>query len=428
MNEFDRIIGYSDVKRELARIADSLKNPEVYQALGAAPPRGLLLHGEPGVGKSLMAQCLLDASGRKAFVCRKVEPGGEFVRTIRETFTRAAEQAPSIVFLDDMDKFANDDHGHCDSEEYVTVQSCMDEVRAREVFTLATANDIDKLPDSLLRAGRFDRVIEVMTPEGQDAVEIIRHYLSSKKLTGDSDPETIADVLAGRSCAVLETVVNEAGLLAGYRRAEHITASDLMDAALRCEYEVDPGSHIPVDLGQDSRAARLVIHEAGHAAISELLSPGSVKLVIARCEGRTPVALTKAGSMGDCWHLDLMEEKIMVALAGRAATELYFGSFDTGTARDLKQAFETTRELLQDHCFTGYDLYSYYRWEDSAALTARQENAAAVEVARYDRMVRELLVKNRGFLDAVAQALAEKGVLTTADIRALRAKCGLMAG
>ena len=174
MNAFDRVIGYEGLKKELMQVSDGLKNTEVYEKLGVKPPRGLMLYGDPGVGKSLMAFCLIEASGRKAFVCRKDRPDGEFVNHITETFRAAKEAAPSIVFLDDMDKFANNDSNHKDSEEYVTVQSCIDTFRHAEVFVLATANDVEDLPDSLIRPGRFDRVIEVEAPAGKDAVEIVQ--------------------------------------------------------------------------------------------------------------------------------------------------------------------------------------------------------------------------------------------------------------
>ena len=118
---FDSIIGYEDVKQELVRICDALKNREYYSALGVDSPRGLFLHGVPGVGKSLMAAALIHESGLRAFVCRKDEPNGEFVKKIREIFREAAENAPSIVFLDDVDKFANGDDKHRDAEEYVTI-------------------------------------------------------------------------------------------------------------------------------------------------------------------------------------------------------------------------------------------------------------------------------------------------------------------
>lgn len=157
MSAFDKIIGYSAIKKELRQISDTLKNKDVYAGLGVSAPKGLLLYGEPGVGKSLMASAIIEESGRKVFTCRKDKPNGDFVKEIKATFDKAAENAPSIVYLDDMDKFTNGDERHPDAEEYVTVQSCIDEVKGKQVFVLATANNIRCLPHSLRRAGRFDR-------------------------------------------------------------------------------------------------------------------------------------------------------------------------------------------------------------------------------------------------------------------------------
>ena len=212
MKAFDKIIGYVPLKQELMQISDTLKNREFYDKLGVCAPRGLLLYGEPGVGKSLMAGAVIEESGRPVFRCRKDEPNGDFVKKIKATFEKAAENAPSIVFLDDMDKFANGDESHPDAEEYVTVQSCIDETKGKEVFVLATANDTDCLPESLLRAGRFDRTIEVGLPMGEDAIEIVAYYLKSKRLWRGLTPLPIAKIMIGHSCAILETVLNEAGL------------------------------------------------------------------------------------------------------------------------------------------------------------------------------------------------------------------------
>ena len=219
MEAFEEIIGYEDVKHELRRIADALNRSEAYRALGAKAPSGLLLHGSPGVGKTLMANCLIKASGRKAFVCCKTKPSEEFIGIIKETFDAAIENAPSIVYLDDMDKFANDDEWHRNSEEFVTVQSCIDEVRDKEVFVLATANETHCLPSSLTRAGRFDRVIDVCAPEGEDAEAIVEHYLRRKQMAGQLDCKVIVKLLCGGSCATLETVINEAAAIAAWQRA-----------------------------------------------------------------------------------------------------------------------------------------------------------------------------------------------------------------
>lgn len=151
MKAFEKIIGYEAIKMELAQISDVLANNDAYKKLGVSSPRGLLLHGDPGVVKTLMASAVISASGRKAFICRKNSPNGDFVMKIKKTFKDAAEAAPSIVLLDDMDKFANGDERHPDAEEYVTVQSCIDDIKGKEVFVLATANRLRALPRSLMR-------------------------------------------------------------------------------------------------------------------------------------------------------------------------------------------------------------------------------------------------------------------------------------
>lgn len=142
MSKFDMIIGYTATKKELKQIADTLRNRDVYDKLGVSAPRGLLLHGQPGVGKSLMASAIIEASERPAFVCRKDKPNGDFIKEIKATFDKAIADAPSIVYLDDMDKFANGDERHPDAEEYVTVQSALTKRKAKNVFVLATANNL----------------------------------------------------------------------------------------------------------------------------------------------------------------------------------------------------------------------------------------------------------------------------------------------
>ncbi|MCF0135818.1 MAG: ATP-binding protein [Lachnospiraceae bacterium] len=203
---------------KLKQISDSLKNEEVYAALGVSAPKGLLLYGEPGVGKSLMANAIIEESGRQVFTCRKEKPNGDFINEIKETFDKAAENAPSIVYLDDMDKFTNGDENHPDAEEYVTVQSCIDRVKEKRVFVLATANNIRCLPNSLRRVGRFDRKIEVRAPRGEDAEKIIGHYLENKKYVDGMDARTIARIMNGRSCAEIEKY---------YRKAKEIISLNI---------------------------------------------------------------------------------------------------------------------------------------------------------------------------------------------------------
>ncbi len=428
MNAFEKIIGYEAIKKELAQISDVLANKEAYERLGVSSPRGLLLHGDPGVGKTLMASAVIKASGRKAFTCRKNSPNGDFVKKIKKTFKDAAEAAPSIVLLDDMDKFANGDDRHPDAEEYVTVQSCIDEIKGKEVFVLATANSLRALPRSLKRAGRFDRVIEVNNPRGEDAVKIIEHYIKGKKFVGDMDAVTVARIMDGRSCAELETVINEAGLYAGFERSEEITMDHFMRACLHTIHDVPNEvlceSSFDTDLsnGDDPRT-RVVYHEAGHATIAEVLNPGSVTLISAYCRDGESGGFTSYYRGGFSGSAERQQSHILGSLGGMAALEQKFGIIDTGASGDLDQAFRSTWNLVTENCLCGFHLHSN-SFDDSGDLKAKQEQMAAAEIERFYRKVKEILSKNRELFEAIAGELSIKGVLTAADIRRIKENCG----
>ena len=284
MTAFDRVIGYEPIKTELLQICDMIHNPEVYAALGARMPQGILLHGDPGLGKSLMARCFIAESGLRAWTVRRNKSAGDFVGEITETFRKAKDSAPCIVLLDDMDKFANEDDNHRDAEEYVAVQAGIDEVRDAGVFIFATVNDIRKLPHSLKRPGRFDRKIEVLCPSPEDAAEIIRYYLKGKPVSKDLNLEDIAMMINYSSCAELETILNESAIRAAYLRKDCITMEDVLDTVLRTEYES------PESFGTLSREKlrRIALHEAGHLVVCEVLCPGSVGLASLRASGGDP--------------------------------------------------------------------------------------------------------------------------------------------
>ena len=149
------------------------------------------------------------------YTLRKNKGNGDFIDEISDTFKKAAQNAPAIIFLDDMDKFANEDEDHLDAEEYVAVQTGIDEVRNKNVFVIATVNDIRKLPASLSRAGRFDRKIRMTAPDEGDAVKIVSHYLQDKNISDDVDIKDLVKLIGYDSCAGLETILNEAAINAG---------------------------------------------------------------------------------------------------------------------------------------------------------------------------------------------------------------------
>lgn len=435
MDAFEKIIGYAEEKKELARIADALKNREAYERLGVSAPRGLLLVGDPGLGKTLMATSLIEASGRRAFVCRKDQPNGEFIRTIKATFEEAADNTPSIVLLDDMDKFANGDENRRDAEEYVTVQSCIDEVRGKDVFVLATVNNIRTLPRSLQRAGRFDRVMWVRPPRGPDAVRIVSHYLQGKSFVGDMDAEVIARIMSGRSCAELETVINEAGMFAGFERSKEINMAHFMAACMKTVFGIsddpdwdddDDDFDYCRDLSRsDVDCPWTAYHEAGHAVVSEVLCPGCVTLVSVRGNGSRIGGFTKYTDPGNVSVSLAYERQILSALGGMAAVELVLGVSDLGTEHDLADAFNAVRRKVCDLCTNGFQFYSYGSG-DSPELRARQEQVVAAEVEKYYRRAKDILHENREFLDKTAEALAQKGLLTMLDMRVIRNECACL--
>ena len=267
MSAFDRVIGYETIKNELLQICDMIHNREIYEELGAKLPQGILLYGDPGLGKTLMAKSFIEESGLKAYIVRRNKGNDDFIGDITDTFRKAKENTPCVIFLDDMDKFANEDSDHRDAEEYVAVQSGIDEVKNCDVFILATANEIWKLPRSLVRSGRFDRKIEVQCPTNRDADEIIEHYLSNKKVSETVNMDDLSKMISYSSCAELETILNEAAISAAYKRKPSIEMEDLVKSVLRMKYD-SPDNYTKTSAEDMKKTA---LHEAGHLVVSEVL-------------------------------------------------------------------------------------------------------------------------------------------------------------
>lgn len=429
MNAFNNIIGYESIKQELVQIADTLKNREVYEALGASSPRGLMLYGKPGVGKTTMADALIKESRRKSFVCRKTKGGDSFIDDIVETFKKAEKDAPSLVLLDDLDKFANEDDGHRDAEEYVTVQACIDDLRGKEVFVLATVNNTFKLPRSLLRHGRFDRQIEVPTPNRADSEAIIRHYLEKKKLGVELDISLVAAMMRGQSCATLETVVNEAGLLAGYQRADRITQDHIVEACLSCVFRV-PSNCIrdgqTIDCSTTSQESQVVWHEAGHAVVRDILNEGSVALVSARCQKGQTSGFVVPGFDEDSSPFAELGKSVLVDLAGKAALDIQFGLFDLGSSNDLDVAYDHVHTLVKDLAYSGFYYFQKPFGCDSDHIAESRETIVATLMEEYYRKTRTILMGNREYLEKLAGELAKKGVLVSSDIARIRSGCTIV--
>ena len=417
MSAFDRIIGYADIKAELERFCDVVKNFERYKKLGVTMPRGILLDGNPGIGKTLMAKCFIEESGCKSYLLRKDKPDGDFVNEIRNTFEKAKADSCAIVFLDDMDKFANEDKYHKDAEEYVTVQACIDDCKDTGVFVIATVNDRYCMPDSLTRSGRFDKVIEMKFPKGKDAKRIIEHYISQKNVISEVDIEEIARIMEGYSCAELESVINEAGIYAGFEKRDSIEHKDILKACMRMIFNA-PES---VDPNNQKYIKYIACHEAGHAIISEVFEPGSVSLVsVCRYSGSTE-GITIVRKPDD-YKLSktAKEHEVILKLGGKAATEIIFGLVDRGCNSDLHQAFDLVTEFVDHYCSYGFDAFEV--GNSSSYLLENRDRAVSKEMDKYYRQAKQIILENRELLDIITQELIVKKTLTQKDIKALREK------
>ena len=411
VSKFDAVIGYRAIKQELLEICDMMKNPDVYRKLGAAMPRGIMLHGEPGVGKSMMANAFLDECGLTSYILRRTKSDGDFINEIKQIFNDAAENEPSVILLDDMDKFVSEEGR---KEEFSVVQACIDEVKDRQVFVIATANSTRDMPSSLTRAGRFDRKIEVKIPSGQDAVDIVHYYLKGKTLSEDVDFTDVAKMMSRKSCAELESVINEAAIYAGFERSEQVCMRHLVRAFLRTYFRSNEAA--PWEQLDDKKRKKLAYHEAGHAAIAELLKPNSVGIISIH----SGIEFATKGFVGMCERIENDEDQIALSLAGKIASEMMFGEIDEGAFRDMERAIFVIREELCDKGFYGMDLVTHFKEDMSETKHVLQENCIRSELERQRYRVMKLLTEHRTFFDLIAKELMQKETLLYSDMQRIR--------
>lgn len=426
MKEFEKIIGYEPVKKELRRICDILVDPKKYDKFGVKVSQGLLLYGEPGVGKSLMANCFIEASKRKCFVCRKTKSNGDFVNEITKIFQDAKANAPSIILLDDMDKFANEDDRHRDAEEYVAIQSGIDDLKGTDVFVVATANDVYKLPHSLKRNGRFSKRIEVRAPEGKDAEEIMKFYLSQKENVGEINLTEITRLLATKTCADLEVIVNEAGVYAAAEGKDKIDHDDMVRACMRILYDAPEAEEL-VFSNSLEKNRMTAYHEAGHVVVAEVLEPETVTLSsIANYTGDAAGITSTYQTQEYFRSIKFMKNRVKVVLGGKAATELVFGEIDVGATNDLKRAFRIAARFNNDYCGVGFDSNTCYIDDISDSQRERNNQKITAELDKAYLEVKEILVRNREFLEKIAGKLLEKTTIMMSDIQEIKNTCTIV--
>lgn len=414
---FDNVIGYEGIKSELMQIVDMVKNPEKYKALGACIPKGVLIYGDPGLGKTLMAEALIHETGLNCSIVKRTSKGTNIADEVIRAFHYAKINPPYIVFLDDLDKFANKDKRHPNAQEYITVQACINEVKDKDVLVIATVNEMELLPDSLTRSGRFDRKIRVMPPTINEAEEIVRHYIKGKHLAKDVDVSDIVKMVDTQSCAILETTLNEAAIYAGWEGCDRIRMRHIVEAVLKLQYKA------PEDytVASDEELQKYALHEAAHLVVAESLVPGCVGLVTVRSRGRG----TEKGFTHLCKELDRRPHHIMVSLAGKIAVEMRFGGWASGCQHDLSKATSTLVDGIVNSGTCGYGLLEPTNWSTSNHRDAMVEVAVAAELERYTMLVRDILIRNAGALGRVTEELKKKNYLLFSDIQRIKAECGI---
>jgi cell division protease FtsH len=433
---FADVAGIDEAKAELAEIVDFLKDPEKYRRLGGRIPRGALLSGAPGTGKTLLARAVAGEAQVPFFSIS----ASEFIEAIvgvgasrvRDLFAQAKAAAPAIIFIDELDaigrsRSAGVAFGGSDEREQ-TLNQILTEMDGFDsstgVIVLAATNRPDVLDPALLRPGRFDRRISVQPPDRDGRRKILQVHTRGVPLAPDVDLDAVASSTPGMVGADLANLVNEAALVAARRNHNAVNAEDFSDALER----IILGAERKIMMSLDDRR-RTAYHEGGHAIVG-MLTPGADPVrkvsIIPRAQS---LGVTFSAPDADRFNYDEQEllAKIKVALGGRAAEELVYGAVTTGAESDIQQLTAIARQMVG-------------RWGMSEAIgpiavladdgrgpllpgseESSQETQRLVdsEVRRivdesYDEVV-ALLREHREKLDSLAEALLEHETLDGAD-------------
>jgi cell division protease FtsH len=352
---FDDVAGIDEVKAEISEVVDFLKDPEKYRRLGARAPKGVLLAGAPGTGKTLLAR----ATAGEAKVPFFSASASEFIEMIvgvgasrvRELFVEARKVAPAIIFIDEIDTIgrtragAVSVGGHDEREQTLNqILTEMDGFTGSEgVVVLAATNRPDVLDPALLRPGRFDRQIMVHPPDHKGRVEILKVHTRRVPLATDVDLDQIAAATPGMTGADLANLVNEAALVAARRRQDVVSQHDLLDALEKVQLGTARNVVIP-----EAQRRRTAYHEAGHALLA-MLQPGAdpVRKVSIIPRGRAlGVTLSTPESDRYGYDADYLRGRIIGALGGMAAEQEVFNIVTTGAESDLETVTRIARSMV----------------------------------------------------------------------------------
>jgi len=429
---FNDVAGVDEEKEELEEIVEFLKTPKKFTDMGARIPKGVLLVGQPGTGKTLLAKAVAGEAGVPFFSIS----GSEFVEMfvgvgasrVRDLFDQAKKNAPSIIFIDEIDavgrqRGAGLGGGHDEREQTLNQLLVeMDGFGTNEgVIVLAATNRPDVLDKALLRPGRFDRQIVVSAPDVKSREQILEVHARKKKLAEDVDLKTVARNTSGFAGADLENILNEAALLAARRNLDCIGMKEIEDAMVK----VTMGPEKKTRVRSEKENKLVAYHEAGHAVVSRYL-PTQDKVhqisIVPRgmAGGYTMYRPTEDKSFRSKTE---MEESIVSLLGGRVAEKLILDDISTGASNDIERATAISRAMVtkygmseklgtitfgadQEEVFLGRDLAHAKEYSEETASIIDEEVKKIVD-AGYERAI-NILSEHVDKLHAVAKILLEK--------------------
>ncbi len=436
---FDDVAGVDEEKEELEEIVEFLKNPKKFTDMGARIPKGVLLVGQPGTGKTLLAKAVAGEAGVPFYSIS----GSDFVEMfvgvgasrVRDLFEQAKKNAPCIIFIDEIDavgrqRGAGLGGGHDEREQTLNQLLVeMDGFSDNEgVIILAATNRPDVLDKALLRAGRFDRQIVVGSPDVKAREQILEVHARKKKLSEDVDLKVIAKNTSGFAGADLENVLNEAALLAARRNYKEIGMKEIEDAMVK----VTMGPEKKTRVRSEKENRLVAYHEAGHAVVSRYLStqdPVHQISIVPRgmAGGYTMYRPTEDKSFMSKTE---MEENIVSLLGGRVAEALILNDISTGASNDIERASQIARNMVtkygmservgaimfgggQGEVFLGRDFAQTKDYSEETANVIDEEVKRIVDTA-YNR-ARTILSEHVDKLHAVASVLLEKEKIEGAE-------------
>ena len=429
---FKDVAGVDEEKEELQEIVDFLKTPKKFTDMGARIPKGVLLVGHPGTGKTLLAKAVAGEAGVPFFFIS----GSDFVEMfvgvgasrVRDLFEEAKKKAPCIIFIDEIDavgrqRGAGLGGGHDEREQTLNQLLVeMDGFSANEgVIVLAATNRPDILDKALLRPGRFDRQIVVSNPDVKAREQILEVHSRKKKLADDVDLKTIAKNTSGFSGADLENVLNEAALLAARRNLNEIGMQEVEDAMVK----VTMGPEKRTRVRSEKEQKLVAFHEAGHAVVSRFLptqDPVHQISIVPRgmAGGYTMYRPTEDKSFMSRTE---MVENIVSLLGGRVAEQLVLNDISTGASNDIERATQIARSMVtkygmserigtitlgssQEEVFLGRDFAQAKEYSEETANLIDEEVKSIIDFAY--KKAEEILKANMEKLTKVANVLLEK--------------------